>query len=153
MLDSYIIQMYNIAVRSYKEVISMKRLPDAEFEVMKCIWANEPPVTTSDIMAQLGNERGWKTPALITLLQRLSERGFLRSEKPGKERLYYPLIAQEDYLRFETDSFLGRVHGGSISSLMSALTGGQRLSRADRDELMRWVQQQEDACAARDEER
>ena len=121
----------------------MKRLPDAEFDVMKCIWNNQPPVTTSDIMAQLGNERGWKTPALITLLQRLIERGFLRSEKPGKERLYYPLIAQDDYLRFETDSFLGRVHGGSISSLISALSGRQHLSRADRDELMHWVQQQE----------
>lgn len=122
----------------------MKRLPDAEFDVMKCIWQNRPPVTTSDIMAQLGNDRGWKTPALITLLQRLTERGFLRSEKPGKERLYYPLVDQDEYLKFETDSFLGRVHGGSISSLISALSGRQHLSRADRDELMHWAQQQED---------
>lgn len=35
----------------------MKKLPDAEFEVMKVVWANEPPITTSIIMAQLGNER------------------------------------------------------------------------------------------------
>lgn len=121
----------------------MKRLPEAEFEVMKCIWNHTPPVTTSDIMAQIGNERGWKTPALITLLQRLTERGFLRSEKPGKERHYYPLIAQEDYLRFETDNFLGRVHGGSISSLISALSGRQKLSRSDLDELIHWAQQEE----------
>ena len=80
---------------------------------------------------------------MITLLQRLIERGFLRSEKPGKERLYYPLVAQDDYLRFETDSFLGRVHGGSISSLISALSGPPAPQRADCDELMHWVQQQE----------
>ena len=130
----------------------MKRLPETEFEVMKCIWNNTPPVTTSEIMAQLGNGRGWKTPALITLLQRLTERGFLRSEKPGKERLYYPLIEQDDYLRFETDSFLGRVHSGSISSLMSALSGRQRLSRDDLDELIHWAQQEE-ANAAREDGR
>ena len=130
----------------------MKRLPETEFEVMKCIWNNTPPVTTSEIMAQLGNGRGWKTPALITLLQRLTERGFLRSEKPGKERLYYPLIEQDDYLRFETDSFLGRAHGGSISSLMSALSGRQRLSRDDLDELIHWAQQEE-ANAAREDGR
>ena len=33
---------------------------------------------------------------------RLVERGFLRSEKHGKERTYFPLVSKEDYLKFET---------------------------------------------------
>ena len=32
----------------------IKKLPDAEFEVMKVVWANEPPVTTAVIMEQIG---------------------------------------------------------------------------------------------------
>ena len=63
----------------------MKRLPDAEFDVMACIWQCDAPVTSGEIMRRRGSERGWKTPALITLLNRLIERGFLRSEKPGRE--------------------------------------------------------------------
>lgn len=35
----------------------LKKLPDAEFEVMKTIWANEPPVTTNLLMEQLGNKK------------------------------------------------------------------------------------------------
>ena len=61
----------------------MKRLPDAEFDVMACIWQCDAPVTSGEIMRRMGSERGWKTPALITLLNRLIERGFLRSEQPA----------------------------------------------------------------------
>ena len=43
----------------------MKRLPDAEFDVMACIWQCDAPVTSGEIMRRMGSERGWKTPALI----------------------------------------------------------------------------------------
>ena len=117
----------------------INRLPDAEFEVMKTIWQNEPPVNTRMLMDQLGNDRGWKLPALITLLVRLSERGFLRSEKRGKERWYYPLIERGAYFQFETESFFRKVHGNSLTSLMSSLTGGQTLTDEAREELLAWL--------------
>ena len=41
----------------------MKKLPDTEFDVMKVVWDNTPPVTTTMIMDQLGTERGWPVPA------------------------------------------------------------------------------------------
>ena len=31
----------------------IKKLPDAEFEIMKVVWANEPPITTPIIMEHL----------------------------------------------------------------------------------------------------
>ena len=70
----------------------MKRLPDTEYDVMRVIWTNPSPITTTIIMEKLGNERGWAVPALITMLNRLNEKGFLYSEKKGKMRYYYPLI-------------------------------------------------------------
>ncbi|HCC34522.1 MAG TPA: transcriptional regulator, partial [Ruminococcaceae bacterium] len=59
----------------------MRKLPEAEFEVMKVVWANNPPITTSIIMEQLGNQRNWKAQTIISLLLRLVDRGFLRTEK------------------------------------------------------------------------
>ena len=35
----------------------MKKLPDTEYEVMKAVWDNTPPVTTTMIMEQIGNEQ------------------------------------------------------------------------------------------------
>lgn len=118
---------------------NMKKLPDAEFEVMKTVWANEPPVTTNMLMEQLGNEKGWKLQTLIALLLRLVDRGFLRTEKNGKERTYFPLVDKEQYLHFETSSFIERFHDRSIVSLVNTLYDGKELNFSDLDELSKWL--------------
>ncbi|WP_334073943.1 MULTISPECIES: BlaI/MecI/CopY family transcriptional regulator [Paenibacillus] len=119
----------------------MKKLPDAEFEIMKVVWANEPPITTGMVMEQLGKERAWKAQTIITLMKRLVERGFLRSEKKSKERGYFSLISKEEYLKFETGDFIQRFHGNSFSSLIAALHGSQRFKEDDLDELEKWLKE------------
>ncbi len=123
---------------------NMKKLPDTEFEIMKVVWANEPPITTKIIMEQLGNQRQWKAPTTISLMLRLVKRGFLRTEKNGKERTYFPLIAKEDYLRFETGNFMKQYHENSFLSLVNTLYDGKRLSDHDIEELMKWAKKRRD---------
>ena len=36
----------------------MEKLLDAEFEVMQAMWTDEPPITTTEIMKQLGAGTG-----------------------------------------------------------------------------------------------
>lgn len=119
----------------------MKKLPDAEFAVMNAIWASEPPVTTAQLMRRVGNEKGWKLPALISLVNRLIERGFVSTEKTHKERSYFPLVRKEDYLRFETEDFVKQYHGGSLTSLMASLVDTRALTQEQLKELVRWAQQ------------
>ena len=115
----------------------MKKLSDAEFDIMELVWANEPPITTSEIMQLLGNERKWKIQTAVSLMLRLSEKGFLRSEKHGKERIYFPTITKEDYLRFETGSFLGRFHDNSFLKLVTTVYSDESLSDEDIDGLLK----------------
>ncbi|MFE4709556.1 BlaI/MecI/CopY family transcriptional regulator [Paenibacillus sp. NPDC056722] len=122
----------------------MKKLPDTEFEIMKVVWDNEPPITTNMIMDQLGREKEWKAQTIITLLLRLVERGFLRTEKNGKERTYFPLIVKEEYLEFETADFMKKYHGNSFTSLVAALYDGRKLKNADLDELLTWLKEKRD---------
>ena len=122
-------------------MINLKKLPDTEFEIMKVVWANEPPITTNMVMEQLGNERKWKAPTVISLMLRMVEKGFLRTEKKGKERIYYPLVAKEDYLKFETDNFMKLYHENSFLSLVSTLYNGRQFSEHDIEELMQWVKE------------
>ena len=123
---------------------SIKKLPDAEFEIMKVVWANEPPITTSIIMEQLGRERDWKAQTILTLMVRLVERGFLSTEKNGKERTYFPLINKEDYLKFETGDFMERFHGNSFASLITTLYEGKKIKDSDLDELTKWLKDRRD---------
>ncbi len=120
---------------------SKKKLPDAEFEVMKVVWANEPPITTPKIMEQIGREKEWKIQTVVSLMLRLVERGFLRSEKHGKERTYYALINREDYLRFETGKFMRQFHDNSFLNLVNTLYADKALTDKDMDELLLWVQE------------
>jgi predicted transcriptional regulator len=117
----------------------MKKLPDAEFDIMKVVWANEPPITTNIIMQQLGTKRGWKAQTIISLMLRLVERGFIRTEKSGKERTYFPLIGKEDYLKFESGDFMERFHDNSFASLVATLYDGKKLRYSDLDELAKWL--------------
>ncbi len=123
---------------------SLTRLPETEFEVMSVIWRNTPPVTTTTLMNQLGNDKGWKLQTLVTLLNRLTERGFIRSEKLGKERTYYPCVKQEDYIQYETALFVKRYHDNSLFQLVNAFSGANKLSEEERNELSAWLKKQED---------
>lgn len=122
----------------------MKKLPDAEFEIMKAVWANEPPMTTTIIMEQLGKEKEWKIQTVVSLMLRLVERGFLRSEKHGKERTYFPLVDKEDYLKFETGNFMKQYHDSSLFNLINTLYDDEALSDNDIDELLKWAKERRD---------
>ncbi len=119
----------------------MKKLPDAEFDIMKVVWANEPPMTTPVIMEQLGKEKEWKIQTVVSLMLRLVERGFLRSEKHGKERTYYPLVSKEDYLKFETGNFMRQYHDSSLFNLINTLYDDEALTDEDIDDLLKWAKE------------
>ncbi|MEA5016721.1 MAG: BlaI/MecI/CopY family transcriptional regulator [Candidatus Limiplasma sp.] len=117
----------------------LKKLPESEVELMKIIWANPSPISTNQIMAQLEAGRDWKPQTVLTLLTRLIERGYLRSQRQGKERIYYPLVKREEYVAFESGSFMERFHHNSFVSLMNTLYAGNRITEQDLDELKKWL--------------
>ena len=99
---------------------NLSHLPDAELEVMQALWAlDRYPAHTADIAQKLS--RDWKAPTLIKLLSRLEERGFVEARKEGRANVYTPKVPRDDYLAAESRSFLNRLHGGSLSSLVAAL--------------------------------
>lgn len=116
-----------------------KKLPDAEFDVMAAIWAGEPPVNTAYLMDAVGKSKGWKAPTLISFLVRLEDRGYISSEKKGKERYYSPVAEQDKYMQSVTADFVDHYHGGSFVHLMDVLFKDKNLSESDIDELLKWL--------------
>ena len=49
-----------------------------------------------------GDVKEWKHTTIATFLQKLYQKGLLRVVKKGNTNLYYPLVTEEEYLRFET---------------------------------------------------
>lgn len=100
---------------------TIRRLPDAELEVMQAIWACTPPVARAEIDAILKDTHPMALTTLLTLLTRLSERGFIKIEKVGRSAQYIPLVTQEEYLAEQSKRFLDKLCGGNLSAFATAL--------------------------------
>ena len=99
----------------------IRRLPDAEQEVMQAIWACQVPVARTDIENILFKEHPMAMTTLLTLLTRLSEKGFIAITKNGRRSYYTPLISQEDYLASQSKNFFEKLCGRNISTFAAAL--------------------------------
>ena len=100
---------------------AIRRLPDAELEVMQAVWACKPPVARADVEKILFQTHPMAMTTLLTLLTRLSEKGFLAIEKVGRRSYYTPCVSQEAYLASQSKSFVDKLCGGSISAFATAL--------------------------------
>ena len=114
---------------------SIKRLPDGEFTILKVIWQLPNPTTSAQIMEKLGEDNHWKPQTLLTVLARLTEKGFLESVRKGRERQYTAIISEDEYLEVETSDFLKRYSGHSMSGLVKTLFSSNSLSDSELDEL------------------
>ncbi len=100
---------------------AIRRLPDAELEVMQAIWACEPPVSRTDIDEILRDTHPMAQTTLLTVLTRLSEKGFVEIRKEGRSARYIPVVAKQDYLAQQSRRFVEKVCKGSLPAFAAAL--------------------------------
>ena len=121
-----------------------KRLPDAEFEVMRAVWDMGEPVTSPMVAERLRltmKEKIWKPQTIITILTRLEKKGFLSSVKNGKEREYTFQIGEEEYMAYEAGQFFSKFQNGSAAGFLKALYRDRKLEEKDLEELRQWLEE------------
>ena len=101
--------------------LPIRRLPDAELEVMQAIWACTPPVGRAEMDGILQDSHPMALTTLLTVLTRLSEKGFIRIEKVGRSSRYIPLVTREEYLAAQSRRFFDKLCGGNLSTFATAL--------------------------------
>lgn len=121
---------------------TIRRLPDAELEVMQAVWACEAPVARADIDAKLKGTHPMALTTLLTVLTRLADKGFVRIEKQGRSARYIPLVRREEYLAQQSRRFLDKLCGGSLPAFAAALCDSG-LSREELAELRRLLERDE----------
>lgn len=115
----------------------MNKLPqisEAEFEVMKIIW-KYTPISTNEITEKLMQTTAWSPKTIQTLIKRLVTKGALTYEKQSRVFVYTPLVKESEYIDQESNSFLKRYYGGTITAMLSAYIENDRLSKAEADTL------------------
>lgn len=118
---------------------TIKRLPDAELEVMMILWEASEPVTSAYVCEQLKDKRKWKVTSVLTFLARLVEKGFVSSTRQGKVNIYTAVVGEQDYLESEGRSFLEKLYGNSLTTFVSTLYRSNAISDDDLAELQRFI--------------
>lgn len=122
----------------------IKRLGDAELEIMQAIWAADGPVSSAYVQTAMQGKRDWALAAIMTVLKRLCEKGFLLCTKEEKKNSYTALISQETYQRSEGKTVLEKLYAGSVTGLVAALYDGKSINDQDIAELRRFLDHWED---------
>ena len=105
-------------------------LSDGEWRIMNLLWASSPR-RVPELTEALAADTGWSRATVNMMLQRLEEKGAVRMEPLGRNKVYYPLLSQADARQKETARFLDRLYGGSLGLMVSSLAGQQALSEED----------------------
>jgi len=119
--------------------MSIPRLPDAELMIMNIVWREKGEITSAQITKMLEGQKDWTITTILTFLSRLTERGFLTVRKEGRQNFYMAVIQEAAYVESESKTFLQRLHGNSLTSLVAALYDGKAVSKADLDELKAYI--------------
>jgi BlaI family penicillinase repressor len=112
-------------------------ISDSEWQVMKVIWGKNE-AKSSEIVAKLYNSTKWSDKTIITLLNRLVNKGVLATKKDstdGRAYVYYPLITEQECLEVETTSFLQKCFNGTVKDLMLNIIDTKSLTKSEIEEL------------------
>jgi BlaI family penicillinase repressor len=113
----------------------MKRLGDAELEIMQVLWQRDEPVTSNYILQQVQGKRRWVLSSLMTSLARLADKGFVSCDRSTRTNFYSAVIGEKEYQTCESKSFLERLYGNSITDLIVNLYESKGISQNDISKL------------------
>lgn len=112
-----------------------KKIPEAEFEVMMCLWKADKPLKASGVVQELETTKGWTRSTINVLLARLEERSYVVVTRKGNIKSYAPMISFDEYQANETNFFMDKLHHNSVTSLFATLVKTKKLKSEDIDEL------------------
>ncbi len=116
------------------------KITEAEFEVMKVIWA-KTPMTGAEVVSALEPATGWKSSTILTMVRRLVAKGVLAAGKSEKGILYSPLITRDEYVAAAGDSFVDRFFDGALMPMLVHFTSTRKLSPKERTQLLKLLDQ------------
>lgn len=114
----------------------MQQISDSELTLMKIIWANGGTAFYAEIVKAL-EDRGtpWTKNTIITLLSRLTNKGFLKTSKTGFRNQYTAVVFEANYQEMQTKTLLDKLYAGSAKDLVSTLIQTDLLSSEDYEDL------------------
>lgn len=111
----------------------------AEWEVLEYITRHHP-VAAREVADRFGETHGYARTTVLTLMDRLREKGYITRTKSEGIHLYAPSAPRPELLQDLVRDFVQKALGGSVSPFVAYLSREARLTPEERDELRRLVE-------------
>lgn len=122
----------------------MKKLTQAEEQIMHALWALDGGGYVKDVLEQLSEPKPHNN-TVATLLKILVEKGFVGVETPSRNHIYKPLVSKEQYSKANIASLTENYFEGSYAKVVSFLVDKKQMSIDDLELLLKQLKNQKDA--------
>ena len=109
-------------------------LGEIEAKFAAIIWDTEP-VSSGELVKLAEAALGWKKSTTYTVLRRLCNRGFFRSENG----IVTARISREEFYGRRSKQFVNETFGGSLPRFLTAFSCGKKLSAEEVEALLKFI--------------
>jgi predicted transcriptional regulator len=104
----------------------MKRLTQAEAQIMQALWALDKGGFIKDILEALDEPKPHHN-TVATLLRILVEKRFVGIQNPNRNNFYHPLVSKDDYSANRIEGLTETYFKGSYSNVVSFLVDNKQM--------------------------
>lgn len=106
--------------------------PPRELAVMSILWRHGS-ATVSEVREQLDEELAYTT--VLSALQTLEEKGYVRHEAEGRAYRYFPLVQADQAGGSALQRIRDAIYHGSAAAMFAQLVADRRLSREELERM------------------
>lgn len=117
----------------------LQQVSDFKLELMKIIWANSGTALYAEIVESLEKKNISTTKnTIISLLLRLIDKRFLKTNKIGRRNKYTALVFETEYQAAQTETFLEKIYEWDAKGLISTLIQKDLISADEYEDLKKY---------------
>ena len=109
-----------------------------ELAIMKVVWRLED-ASVREVYETLRRQRPVAYTTVMTMMGTLETKGYLKKRADGRAFRYRPAHPERRIITFLVREFVDRVFDGASQPLLAHLVTDTRLTKADREELKRLI--------------
>jgi predicted transcriptional regulator len=118
----------------------MKEITRAQEEIMQVLWKIQEGVV-SDILEQLPNPKpAYNT--VSTVVRVLEKKGYAGHKTYGKIHVYFPLIKQEEYAKYQFRGLLKNHFGNSMKRLVSFFAREEKMKLNELEDIKKLIEEE-----------
>src|SRR5215472_14666611 len=111
---------------------------DQEMEMLRFV-ADHAPISVRGVVIEFGEPRGLARTTVLTVMERLREKGYLTRAKHGGVFRYTPAVPRAELLRRLVQNFIEKTLGGSLSPFSLYLAQARNITDEELAELKQAV--------------